>query len=135
MKSKDNSKQKERSIFPDIMRVEGGARSFNILDEIEILSTKADAENSRIFNKEVPEGREAAKNSIVDLIKIGYELPNVDAPERMLLDSGISYNLCKEEKEQENTPYKMVNLISKNFRLPKIEYEAQNNEWDENFLR
>lgn len=121
MKSKDNSKQRVRSIFPDIMKVEGATKNFNILDEIEILSSRADIENSRFLNRENLENRDSAKNSIVDLIKAGYELPNVDAPERMLLEDAVSSKTRNEEKRQEDSPYRMVNLISKNFRLPEVD--------------
>ena len=127
MKSKE-TKNKERSIFPDMMNVEGNAKSFNILEEMEILSSRADA-NYRFLGAETS-GEEFSRRNIADLVKMGYKLPDVDSPERMLLGNMSESRELGEEASIEDDPYRMVNLISRNFRLPEVDRDL-----DENFLR
>lgn len=100
------------------------ADSVNILNEIEILSLKAEKTQRHALSiKNDFQDKTLAKNDIVDLIKSACALPVVDTPEKMLTDYDKKNNDGTNAGKDEKTPYRMINLISKNYKLPDIRNE------------
>ena len=124
MKSKNKSK---KSIFPEDMLksiiAPSGENNLNVFDEIEILSAKVDesGQNAALLRNKMLESNQEAR-TMADLVKMSCKLPEVDTPEKMLSNSSES-KVPETERRDNDSPYRMINLISENFRLPDIEEE------------
>ncbi len=102
------------------------AKEIDILNKIEILSLEADNRTHHaLSSKNNFENKITPKNDIIDLVKSGCALPDVDSPEKMLLENNKKQEDNTPSNETEESAYKMVNLISKNYNLPDID----NNLW------
>lgn len=120
------SKELLYNIIPNLNKDEKppSCADVNILNEIEILSLKAEKTQRHALSiKNDFQDKTLAKNDIVDLIKSACALPDVDTPEKMLTDYDKKNNDGTNAGKDEKTPYRMINLISKNYKLPDIRNE------------
>lgn len=118
MKNEENKTTGE--IFaPDVKDMIG-----HTIEELISMAHNADDVHSLIRNGEL-EALSSSRNEISDLVKSSYRLPKVDSPEKMLVENNRHED--EEAGENEYDPYRMVNLISKSFKLPEFD--------EDNFLR
>lgn len=115
------TKKTKRSIFPDKMPV-FAEEAFNILEQVEDLTSKSDVTRRHALSFDEAEECTSQKNDITYLVKAGYNLPEV-LPAEDMLTGEESKEETKEQDEEKQAPYRMVNLISSNFRLPDVEAE------------
>jgi len=114
------SENKKRSIF-DVEALMAQNNEHNILNNVEMISSSA-SNAGHALSKNIELETFAPKNDMLELIKTGYNLPEADEPEKMLVNNcekRVSVELCDETLE--DAPFRMVNLISGNYRLPEIE--------------
>ncbi len=114
------SENKKRSIF-DVEALMAQNNEHNILNDVEMISSSA-SNAGHALSKNIELETFAPKNDMLELIKTGYNLPEADEPEKMLVNNcekRVSVELCDETLE--DAPFRMVNLISGNYRLPEIE--------------
>ena len=138
-------RKEDRSIFPEnfveMQGVQGSnapndalgdMRRDDILSEIEFLNAKVMRSGGHALSKnaELEEAESVnSRNSISDLVKMGHRLPEVEAPEKMLIseESAVRQDDAPAEAQVSKSgiaPYRIVNLISGSYKLPEIDDES-----------
>ena len=115
MKSKD-----KRSIFDISFLLENNQSG--VLEDIEFIATGCSQKTGHVLSKNIQlDDLCVQKSDLVELIKSGYNLPAADEPQKMLLDSTVKKEEKLNTKDSEMDSFRMINLVSKNYNLPKVE--------------
>jgi len=110
-------KTDKKSIF-DINFLLNKSGSENILEDIEMLSGAAGSKIGHVLSKNINfDSVSIPKNTMVDLVKSGYNLPEADEPQKMLNSSDKKEEV---ETNSNDSKFRMPDLISKSYKLPEI---------------
>ncbi len=114
------SKNKKKSIF-DINYLMTQNSTSNILENIELVSENV-ANTGHVLSKNIEfDGICTSKNDMLELIKTGYNLPEADTPENMLMAPPEEKKEKPVKEDSKNDSFKMINLVSKSYNLPEID--------------